>query len=316
MNHKSFALGCLLFVALLAPLVSNTAQKENRATINGKVTDRTTSAPLAAELGLAIHTAKGVVLKHTRANEQGEFEFADLPAGEFHLSTKQDEYAVERTGFSLQADETHTLDFRLVRTRRVNGVVTNASRNPVAEARVQVFYEHEASFTNSYQWEAGDVRTDAEGRFTIEVHPERAFVVEASSQGFLSAVTTPQNATKEIALTLKRGVAISGMITDEFGNPLADAQVQLQAHLMDEREIALLNHFLPFEMLQQAHQTTVTQADGAFRFENVSQTEHALVVRHPQAEPQRVTVDVTRKSQFAITLNRTASPVRKDRYRQ
>lgn len=312
MNHKSFALGCLLLAALLAPLVSRTAQKENRATINGKITDRATSAPLAAEVGLAIRTAKGVVLKHTRANEQGEFEFTDLPAGEFHLSTKRDDYAVEHAGFALHADETRSLDLRLVRTRRVSGVVTDARKNPLAEARVQIFYEQEAGFANRYQWEEGDVRTDAEGRFTIEVHPERAFVVQASRQGFLSAATTPQNATNEIALTLTRGVAVSGTVADEFGNPLADAQM----HLMDEREIALLNNFLPFEILQQAQQTTVTQADGTFRFENVSATEHTLEVRHPQAEPQRLMVDVTRKSQFAITLNRTASPARKDRYRQ
>jgi Carboxypeptidase regulatory-like domain len=312
MNHKSFAFGCLLLAALLAPLVSRTAQKENRAMINGKITDRATSAPLAAEVGLAIRTAKGIVLKHTRASEQGEFEFADLPAGEFHLSTKHDDYAVERTGFVLLANEGHTLDLRLVKARRVSGVVMDARQKPLAEARVQIFYEQEAGIANRYQWEEGDVRTDAEGHFTIEVHPERTFVVQASSRGFLSAATTPQNATNEIALTLTRGVAVSGTITDEFGNPLADAQVQLVA----EREIALLNNFLPFEMLQQAHQTIVTKAGGTFQFENVSQTEHALIVRHPQAESQRLVADVTSKNEFAVTLNRVYSPVRNDRRQQ
>jgi Carboxypeptidase regulatory-like domain len=311
MNTKAFLFAVALLSGLLAPLASLTAQKESRATISGKVIDRMTSAPLAAELGLAIRTAKGFVMKHTRANEQGEFAFADLPAGEFHLSTKHDDYAVEHEGFALSSDETRSLDFRLVKARRVNGAVTDASRNPLAEARVQVFYEQETGFANRYQWEEGDVRTDAYGRFTTEVHPERVFVIQASSKGFLSeAVHSIGN--EEVALRLTRGVAVTGTVSDEWGNPLGNAEVQLVA----ERDTALWSSFMPFDVLQQAHQTTVTQADGTFRFEQVRATEYALTARHPQAEPRRLMVNVTRKNEFAVTLARAASATRKDRYQR
>ncbi len=311
MNPKAFIFAAAILLGLLAPLASRTAQKENRATIRGKVLDRMTSAPLAAELGLAIRTSKGVVMKHTRANDQGEFAFTDLPAGEFHLSTKHDDYAVERAALSLQVDETPSLDFRLVKTRRVSGVVTDASHNPLAEARVQVFYEPEAGFANRYQWEEGDVRTDEYGRFTIEVHPERAFAVQASRAGFLSEAIQPF-ADDEPILRLTRGVSVTGEVNDEWGNPLGNAEVQLVA----ERDLALWSNFMPFDVLQQAQQTTVTQADGTFRFERVRPSEYALTARHQQAEPRRLMVEVTRKNEVAVTLQRASLPPRKDRHQR
>ena len=309
---KPFFLATLLLIALLVPLMSSTAQHENRALLRGKITDRTTSAPLAAELGLAIRTPKGIVMKHTRANEQGEFQFNNLPVGDYHLSTKHDDYAVEHAGFSLQPDDARTFDFRLVKAVPLHGVITDEKKRPLADARVKVSYEQEPGFTNTFQWEEGDVRTDAEGRFTIAVHPERAFIVQAASQGFMDGGSALLKAGDKVALALTRGITVSGTVTDEFGNPLADAQVQIVA----EREQAILSTFLAFEVAQKAQQTTVTNADGTFHFENVSPTEHALIVRHPQAEPQRLVADVTSKTEFAVRLNRVYSPVRNDRRQQ
>jgi hypothetical protein len=312
MNTKALALAGLLLLALLAPLASRKAQSEGGAVINGKITDRATSAPLQAEIGLAMRTTKGVVMKHTRANEQGEFAFTDLPAGEFHLSTKHDDFVVEHAGFALQADATHTVDLRLFKARRVSGVVTDEQRNPLAEARVQVFYEQTTGFANRFQWEEGDVRTDDAGRFTIEIHPERAAAVQASRQGFLSeAIHLASD--DEPVLRLTHGVAVTGTIRDEWGNPLGNAQVQLVA----ERDYARWSFFMPFDVLQQTHQTTVTQPDGTFRFEQVRPSEYALTAQHPQSEPQRldiqVTHDIKRKNEFAMTLQRASSPSRKER---
>lgn len=306
---KPFFLATLLLLALLAPLASRTAQNENRASLRGKITDRTTSAPLAAELGLAIRTPKGIVMKHTRANEQGDFQFSNLPVGDYHLSTKHGDYAVEHAGFSLQPDDARTFDFHLVKTVPLHGVITDEKKRPLSDARVKVSYEQAAGFTNTFQWEEGDVRTDAEGHFTIAVHPERAFIVQAASKGFMDGGSALLKAGDEITLALTRGIMVSGTVMDEFGNPLAEAQVQIVA----EREQAILSTFLAFEVAQKAQQTTVTQADGTFHFENVSATEHALIVRHPQAEPQRLRADVTSKTEFAVKLNRVYAPVRKDR---
>ena len=309
---KTFFLATSLFIALLAPLASRTAQHETRASLRGKITDRTTSAPVAAELGLAIRTPKGIVMKHARANEQGDFEFTNLPAGDYHLSTKHDDYAVEHAGFSLQPDDARVFDFHLVKAVPLKGVITDEKKRPLADARVKVSYEQEPGFTATYQWEEGDVRTDAEGRFTMAVHPERAFIVQAASKGFMDAGSALLKAGDEAALSLTRGITVSGTVTDEFGNPLADAQVQIVA----EREQAVLSTFLAFEIAQKAQQTTVTKADGTFQFENVSQTEHALIVRHPQAESRRLVADVTSKNSFTVRLNRVYSPVRNDRRQQ
>jgi hypothetical protein len=240
------------------------------------------------------------VLKHARANEQGEFQFTELPAGEFHLSTSRDDYATERASLQLQANEARSLDLRLQKVQRVHGRVTDANRNPVAEARVQICYEQEPGFANRFQWEEGDASTDETGRFTLEVHPTRAYVVQVTRAGFLSAASAPQRAASEIALTLAHGVAFSGTLNDDAGHPLAHAQVQLTA----ERELVALNRFLPFELLQQLNQTTTTQADGTFEFANVTTAPHTLTVTHPQTEPKRMTINLRRAQKLDLTMTR------------
>ena len=297
---KSLTLVLLVFAALLAPLARRDAQAVNHSSIRGQLIDRATGAPLAGELGLAIHSSQGIALKHARANEQGEFAFNDLPSGAFHLSTKLDDYAVERMSLNLQADEARVLDLRLVKAARLSGGVTDSAQTPLADARVQIFYEQEAGFTNSYQWEEGDARTDEAGRFTLEIHPERAFVVQASRAGFLSEAAPPQTNVRDIALALTRGVAFAGVARDTAGAPLAEAQIQLR----DERERADLARFLPFEVLQQRQPATVTQADGAFRFDNLRPARYALVVTHPDAAPQRRFINVARQRQIKLSVAR------------
>jgi hypothetical protein len=300
MNPKLLILSALVILVLLIPLANRQAQTENRAALNGKMVDRATSAPVAAEVGLAMHTAKGIVLKHAQANTQGEFQFTDLPAGEFHLSTKHDGYAVERAGLALAAGETRSVDLSLRATRHVSGVIADERGAPLADAKVQLFYAQSPGFSNSYQWEEGDARTDEQGRFTLAADPDRAFVVQASRAGYLSVASAPSHAESEVALRLTRGVAFSGVVNDEQGNPLPGAQVELR----DERKMALLGNFRPFEVLQQCQRATVTQVDGTFRFENVGIAPQTLTVTHPQMAAKRQTIFTARRTVLKLSLGR------------
>jgi hypothetical protein len=298
MNLKLLIPAALVLFALLVPLAGRKAQTENRATLNGRMVDRATSAPLAAEVGLAMHTTKGIVLKHAQANAQGEFQFTDLPAGEFHLSTKHDGYAVERAGFTLAPGEHRVVDLSLRLTKKVSGVIADERGAPLAEAKVQLFYEQSPGFSNSYQWEEGDARTDEQGRFTLDADPDRAFVVQASREGLLSVASAPTHAENEVALRLARGVAFSGVVNDEQGNPLPGAQVELR----DERTLALLGNFRPFEVLQHCQRATVTQADGSFRFANVGIAPQTLTVTHPLKKARRQTIFTARRTRLKLSL--------------
>ncbi len=298
------ALLCAL--ALLLPLVSLTARQAETARLTGRIVDRESGAPLAAELGLAIRTRQGVIFKHARADEAGQFTLADLPSGAYDLSTKHDGYAVEHATLTLGEQETQTLEFRLNKSKLVRGFISDEHQQPLAGVRVKTHYAADdtgkQAFANSYQWETGDARTDAQGRFEVDVHPTREFIIEASHAEFLSEITAPlqfNTAASSIALRLSKGITLTGEARDQAGHALAQAQVELS----DADERPELQRFLPFEVLQQRHQFAVSQADGTFRFERVRPARKLLLITHAQHAPQQQTLELTiQQPQFNVNI--------------
>lgn len=297
MPRPKFILASLLCaLALGLPLVPLTARQAETAGLTGRIVDRETGAPLAAELGLAIRTRQGVIFKHARADEAGQFTLTDLPSGAFDLSTKHDGYAVEHAALTLGEQESQALEFRLVKSRLVRGFINDIHQQPLTGARVKVHYAladaGKRAFTNNYQWETGDARTDEQGRFELEVHPAREFVIEASHPEFLSEVTAPLHsnaAAPGLSLRLSKGITLTGETRDQAGNALANAQVELS----DADERPDLQRFLPFEVLQQRHQFTVSQSDGSFRLDRVRPARKVLLVTHPQHAPQQHALELT-----------------------
>ena len=176
---------------------------------------------------------------------------------------------------------------------------------PLVGAQVKAIYEtpHD-SFANSYQWETGDARSDEQGSFELAVHPTRDFVIVAVQKGYLSEFTAPLRANiAPVLLQLTRGVRVTGEVRDASGNPLAGAQVQLG----DSEDRRVLERFLPFELLQQRQQFTVTAADGSFAFNEVRPARKSLVITHPQYTPNKQTLELgLRRSQVEarITLQK------------
>ncbi len=285
----------LCTIALFLPLLTLTARLAEQATLRGKISERDTGAPLAAEIGLAINTRRGIVFKHARADESGAFEVTGLSAGEFHLSTKHDGYAVERAALTLSDGETQSVEFRLVKAKLVRGFISDQHQQLLTDARLRVLYAQDTTakhaIANTYQWETGDARSDEQGRFELEAHPEREFVIEAAREGWLSEVSaptrfSPDEANKTIQLRLAKGVSLSGEARDQFGNPLPGAQVQLS----DEDDRPELSRFLPFELLQQSRRFVVADATGAFRFDNLRPARKLLLVRHSKHAPAQQTL--------------------------
>jgi hypothetical protein len=86
--------------------------------------------------------------------------------------------------------------------------------------------------------------TDADGRWRIQNLPAGEYQVSATKAGYVNASygqQSPQDPGKRVTLTegqaldkidllLPRGGVVAGRITDEFGEPLANAQVQVQRY--------------------------------------------------------------------------------------
>jgi protocatechuate 3,4-dioxygenase beta subunit len=294
-------------LALFAPLAAFTFRQNDGAKIVGRVIERDSDQLLAAEIGLAIRGRRGVTMKHIRVSDQGRFEIAGLPAGEMYLTTKLEGYAVEHQSFSLNVGETRELEFRLVKAGTVRGTVLDAAGNPIENAQLSVIYADESpargAIAATYQWEMGAVRSDATGGFVVEVHPEKEFIVEASHPAFVGEVSSPMRfsavaSRATIKISLDRGASFEGEVRDENGAPIQGAQAQL----LETEERPELQRFASVELLKQRGQTTVSGADGKFRFDQVNPAAKSLLITHPKYQPVKRAVEPGSDRELAPAL--------------
>lgn len=267
-------------------------------TITGGVIDHITGAPLRAEIGISFGANRVLSLSHAAASEQGEYVIEGLPAGKIHLVTKLDGYASEHQSVTLAAGETLRADFRLVKVKVVRGTVRDPTGLPLAGAAVRVIYSSETpargAVATTYQWETGETQTDELGNYSVGIHPQKAFVVEASHPDFLGVVLPPRgigNLDQEaiVNLSLAGGVAVSGRVTDANGNSVTGAQVRL-VEIGARRQFP---GFASFDLLRDQSRYTASDTNGSFRFLRVKATKKMLVVIHPGYRPSKQAVVLT-----------------------
>lgn len=280
-------------------------QSSGTGKIIGRVVDRATNSPLAAELGLSISETGDIALKHTNASEAGDFVIDGLPAGQMHLTTKLDGYAAEHQSITLNASETKTVTFTLARFKLVRGVVLSPLGTPLTGADVRVIYPVEnlarGAIHASYQWESGDAKTDALGNFIIDVHPDKPFVLEASQPGYLSAFSAPIRIPLTLTtlastpvetvvnLRLVTGVSVIGDIKDANGNAVQNAQIRL----LEPGAGRNLQGFVSHDLLKQRTRFMASASDGTFRFDGVNVAKKLLIVTRPGYVPLKRVVDLT-----------------------
>jgi hypothetical protein len=192
----TIALIILTALTLVAPLAARPGKQpgmqEDGGRIVGRVIARDTGQPLAAELSLAMRSARGIALRHARASEQGVFELIGLPPADLQLHAKLDGYAVERQSLSLGEGEMRRLEFHLVKLVTVRGQLLDNTGAPVSGAAVRVREPHEAApaagaIGAAYQWETAQrhvIRSDARGHYSVAVHPEKPFALEVTHAKF------------------------------------------------------------------------------------------------------------------------------------
>jgi Carboxypeptidase regulatory-like domain len=283
-------------------------QTSNHGMIIGRVIERETLRPLAAEIGIAGRNNRNLFLRHARTSEDGVFEITDLPAGDLHLTTKLDGYAPEHLSISLDAGETRNVEFYLSKGKIVRGIIYDQTQKPLADARVSVNYAMEAAgispITATYQWEKRDVVTDNLGRFEVKnIHPEREFIIEASHPNFLNAASAPmifglQDKELSINLSIDRGIGVVGVVRDPSGNVIEGVRVGLFDAVKSD-----LSRFMLSVRLNESSKNALSSSNGEFNFNQVRQVKKILVVSHPGYQPFRKIIDLTgQQSQFSIEV--------------
>lgn len=294
-----FLIRALLCVAALTlPLVALSGRQGVGGRVVGRVIDRDTGLALAAELGLVIRNRRGVTLKHVRAGKHGEFEISDGPDGNAHLTTKLAGYAVEHESITLDSDETVRVEFRLFKAKTVRCVIVDPAGRALEGAEVRVIYASEDgardSVVTTYQWEMGGAKSDEQGGFTLEVHPEKEFVIEATHPSYVGEVSNPKRidpieSSVSLRLSLRAGVRVMGEARNEHGELLSGAHVSL----IEVEERPELRRFTSAERLRQLAMQTISDQDGRFRFDQVSPARKTLIITHPRYQPTRQTLDFT-----------------------
>jgi len=296
------SLAALLFVATVAAMpMDMTAQPSSLpgGKITGRLLDRDTRKPLAGEVGASFVANGRIIFKHAQATAGGEFVLDGVEAEKVYLTTKLDGYAVEHESVALRSGETKTLELALVKPTPLRGRVRNTAGRPLAGATVRVIYPSDApergEIRTTYQWETGETATDARGGFVIQVHPEKAFVVEASHPDFLRAVSAPGQVKAlgqetAVDLTLESGVTLAGIVKDGEGNAIQGAEVRL----IETGARRATPGFVSHALLEQQLRLASSGADGAFRFDQVSHTTKMVVIIHPRYKPFRQAVNVNR----------------------
>jgi len=173
----------------------------------------------------------------------GRYSITNLAAGEYLVRASKFEYQTEYwtpTGGSTDPDEAaavtvsetsavDSIDFSLARLGVISGRVTDTAGNPLEGALVESSYWQEAT-------------TDADGIYTIVNLQPGDYWLEASKPGFTTLYWTSTGGTlnyseaelvtasldavtENIDFSLPRITSISGVVRDNFGNPIQGAYV-------------------------------------------------------------------------------------------
>jgi len=183
-------------------------------------------------LGVEVTDERGeFVLDQYFAEEEGFYKIiADFPG---YTRGSSDSFRLT------EADSVSPVNVSLRVASSISGVVTDGS-GPVSGAVVRLAKASDDSDDMRGQMfmqmlglpKGGEVvHTDSQGRFRFEAHEPGEFSIGAEMVGYSDSPIQPialrEGTDVEISLVLDPGSILTGTVTDEFGNPIADAVVRV-----------------------------------------------------------------------------------------
>lgn len=124
--------------------------------------------------------------------------------------------------------------------RKLSGVISDESGQPIADATVSIAEN------------GAEAVTDAEGRYAVGYLPAGEYHVSVKAFGYevktLTVNIAAEDVTENISLVKKTSHSVSGTVTDYAGQPVEGAKVVAAGY---------------------STETTLTDANGAFTFENI-----------------------------------------------
>lgn len=208
------------------------------AALEGRIVDAKSSravprAKLVAKAVDGVHV--------TRSGPDGRYRIGPLPAGRFHLRVDEPRYVLwEKNSLALRPTETKPLDVALVPGASISGRVTDEKGVPVADARGSLEKSGQTGLAVMIRRARGGAagasgfRTGPDGSFRASrLAPGDGQKLTVSHPEFESAsvagLSLPPGGTKAgITVVLRRGIAITGLVHDKDGAPVAGAEISLR----------------------------------------------------------------------------------------
>ncbi|MBM4085443.1 MAG: carboxypeptidase regulatory-like domain-containing protein, partial [Planctomycetes bacterium] len=161
-------------------------------------------------------------LHHYAANEPVAFPVT------FHVFTPDRSLGVVAR-VKVEARRREPITIQLAPRVRVTGKIVDETVRPLKDARVKVFLRAE-SWGRFEEDSVEDTVTGADGRFSLKVLPGFPYVLWASAPGYgwtgVPKLETSRNKDVGKLVLQKADTFIAGRVTDEQGNPAADAHLR------------------------------------------------------------------------------------------
>jgi protocatechuate 3,4-dioxygenase beta subunit len=212
------------------------------ASVSGTVVDAKTQLPLA---GAAIQLnpsgnfgGLGVSSRQGYTDAKGHYTLSPVVPGIFSMNVSRPGASMPAVSVSVAANQSVQKQLYMTSMARVSGTVSDDDKRPVAGARVAATSSNRG---DGIMMMIGNFRpgnssiTGPDGRFVLRgVQTDADIRVGASKKGFPAADSAtlrlaPAERKSGVNITIPRGVALTGKVTDGDGKPLSGVAVDAAA---------------------------------------------------------------------------------------
>jgi protocatechuate 3,4-dioxygenase beta subunit len=213
------------------------------ASLTGVVRDSKTQQPVAfAEVRLS-HSSAGFRFTpdlnsiSTITDAKGAFSFSGIHSGNYDLMTIRPGYAVAPASVAVTTAQHAQKTLTAIPQARISGTVVDEDKRPVAGALVNATAAGSDGNPGFMNFNFGGRRgavSGPDGRFVVATTREGDVIIDALKKGYpqVKSPTFKISAGERksgIVLTIPRGVAVKGRVTDASGKPLSGVNVVASA---------------------------------------------------------------------------------------
>lgn len=243
--------------------------------VRGRVTAPNDAAVKGLRVNAVTHAQAGLSFRNgvgtATTNEQGEFEIADLMAGQGSVAVAtnpESDLVAQSTNVLVKAGETANVEIKLLTAKRVIGVVRDAeTKKPIADVAVGTSVGQRVETATS----------DKDGKFQIKMLPGMNHLnLQVVPAPYITPIygfrqfTLAENfldghEPAEAVFELQRGESITGRVEGADGQPVSDARISA-AFNYREGQLGTLRQ-----------SSTKSGKDGEFTLSGVARTATLLV---------------------------------------